>query len=137
MNKKILFFVISTFLINGCTHIKNPFQPTHYYDYDKNGNLIGVVEVNSTITSQEVAHDISIPNIKKVKTKKLRINSLNTIVPKRSKEKIMRGIILPYQSDGIMHDSSYVYMVIKNAGWLTNESTKIRGRKILGGINGI
>ena len=137
MNKKILFIIIFTLLINGCTHVKNPFQPTHYYDYDSKGNLIGIVEVDSNITSQEVVQDTTIPNIKKVKTKELRINSLNTIVPKRSKEKIMRGVMLPYQFDGIMHDSSYVYMVIKNAGWITNESTKIRGREILGGINGI
>jgi len=137
MNRKILFFAIFILLFNGCTYVKNPFKSTHYYDYDSNDNFIGIIDVDSNKTSQEVVQDISISNIKKIKTKELRINSLNTIVPKRSKEKIMRGVMLPYQSDGIMHDSSYVYMVIKNAEWITNESTKIRGREILGGINGI
>jgi|GEM_PF-4542656 len=73
----------------------------------------------------------------KLQPRELNVNALDTIAPQRSKEQIMRGVIMPYLANNVMHDSSFVYIVAKEADWMVEDSTRIIDKSVLGSINGI
>lgn len=68
--------------------------------------------------------------------KHLSVNALDTIIPRRSEEVIMRGVMIPYEAHGVMFDSQFIYLVVKEAQWISGSSTRIRSKKrLLGGLN--
>ena len=103
------------------------------------GTMLSLFAFSGCVTQQpKIKEDFTVKYVEQP-AKKIKVNALNTIVPKRSEEVIMRGVMMPYEANGVMHDSSFTYLVVKEAGWITASSTKIRAkkRKVLGSINGI
>ncbi len=95
-----------------------------------------IVTLRKPIQKKSPVQTIPLENIYAKPTKTIRVNSLSTIVPNRKREVIMRGILLPYEEDGIMHDSTFIYVVVQEAQWDVASSTKLKKKKVIGSIHG-
>jgi len=63
------------------------------------------------------------------------INSLKTLKPTRTKEIIMRGVMLPYELNQVQHDSSFKYIVIKEKSWKKINKDINNIQDLIGGLN--
>jgi len=130
MKMTILLTISTLFLMSGCALTVPSPQNTN----QRFGGLVtesGIVF--DDMDTNEMPHYVS----KVVPKTRRTVNSLNTIIPQRKKEIIMRGVMMPYESNGVMHDSSFSYIVVQEAGWNVSQSKKIRSKKVIGAINGI
>jgi len=126
---KVLLTLSALFIVNGCTLTQvNPQNANQRFGGMGTGT-------GSILSNKKNINTMPLYEVKEVKRTKHTVNSLNTIIPQRKEEVIMRGVMMPYESDGVMHDSSFSYIVVQEAGWNVSQSKKIRSKKVLGGIN--
>ena len=127
MIKKLLLLGVVV-LLNGCTKFSLPF-PLSLQDQMKNVDSSS----NTIVVNSSTYYEGGSPQ----NGQTIEVNALDTVVPQRTEEEIMRGVMLPYQAEGVLHDSRYIYLVSKPSEWLVKESVKVRDKTMLGGVNGI